>query len=206
MSNTPDAPDDVLDPEDPENPVNRRAERTKAARIRLKVKAGTATVDDLAYLHDYDQGKQQYPGRPPGVPQTPPRGGRAARGHRRVSYTEEESAAAAEGDSAVVAAAMGAAVAREEGRREDSLADRGIAALERAFHRQEKMVEFFMARMEMLEHAHLELLTTNRELRIRQTDAEIALMEAESQQKDDINEAAQALLPALLKQLNKGTK
>lgn len=174
---------------------SRQSERTYASRLRLKARAGTATPEELAWLDNYDRTKED-PGRP----------SRAASARRRVSYTEEESAAAGEGEG-VAAVYAHAAMAREEGRREDSLADRGIAALERAFARQEKLVDFMMARMQMLEDSHLEMWGKHRDSRMRETEAEIALVEAQAAAEgkgDEISTAVTELLPHILKQIGKG--
>lgn len=181
---------DVLQPGDPKNP----AARVKASKIRNKMGRGSASPEEIAWLNDYDATRE---------PES-----RGASAHRKVSYTEEESAAAGTGEAASVAAH--AAMIREEGRQETSLADRGMMALERAFARQERMVEFMMARMQTLEDSHLSMWAAHRDSRIREVDAEIALMQAEAEKEekpDQISAMAAELLPLMMKQLQqKGGK
>lgn len=181
---------DILDPADPENPHA----RVTASRLRKRVARGTVLEPShVEWLAKYEAAQRR------------PSKGRSA--HRKESYTVEESAAEGEGGDAVAIAAAQASAIREEGRREDSLADRGIAALERAFARQEKLVEFMMARMDMLERAHLEDWHTTRDARLRYTEAEIALMQKEAEEEgkeDQLGAMAAELLPHLLKQLKAG--
>lgn len=177
-------PSDILPPTNPRDPGS----RAKAQRVRAKVTRNTATPEEIEWINEYDSRKER-----------PPRGASA---HRKVTHVEEESAAMGEGDASLVAA--NAAFAREDGRREDNLADRGIRALERAFSRQEKLVEFMMSRMQMLEDSHLGMWAAHRDSRIRETDAEIALMKREAEddgKEDQVSALAAELLPHLLKQL-----
>lgn len=181
---------DILPPSDPKNPNA----RVRASRIRGRVNRNAASPEEIAWLQDYDAARE---------PES-----RGASAHRKESYTVEESAAAGTGDAAAVAAAN-AAWAREEGRQETSLADRGMAALERAFARQERMVEFMMARMQVIEESHLETLALNRQLYQEHTQAEIALMRKEAEEEgkgDQISAMAAELLPLMMKQLQKGGK
>jgi hypothetical protein len=182
---------DVLQPGDPDNPVS----RNQASYIRRKLRRGTATPEETAWLADFESLKS--------------RGSRGASAHRKVTstYTEEEAARVGEGDSIVAQAAAQGAMVREEGRREDSLATIGLRAYDRAFARQERMVEFMMARMQTLEDAHLEMWARHRDSRMREADAEIELMKAQADadgKPDQLSEMATELLPHLLKQMNKG--
>jgi hypothetical protein len=179
---------DILQPNDPENPSS----RARASYIRKKVKAGTAKPEEIAWLGEFEGKKSE--------------GSRGASAHRKVTFTEEESAAMGEGDATVAQVAAAAAMVREEGRREDSLADKGMAAFERANAWLEKLVGFAMARMQVLEDAHLEMWAKHRDSRIREVDAEIELMKAEAANEaddkpDQITAMAQELLPELLKQM-----
>lgn len=175
---------DILPPSDPANP----AARAKATRLRRKVEEETATPEEIAWLDDYERRRTST--------------SKGASASRKVSYTEEEHAAVGTGTAAEVAAH--AAYAREEGRREDSLADKGMAALDRAFARQEKLVDFMMARMQLLEDSHLSMWAAHRDSRIREVDAEIALMKSEAEgegKEDNISAMAAELLPLIMKQL-----
>jgi hypothetical protein len=178
---------DIIDPGDPENPND----RAKASMIRRKVKRDSVTPEELAWLEEFEQKKSP--------------NARGASAHRKVTFTEEESAAVGEGTASVAVVAAHAAMAREEGRREDNLADRGIRALERAFARQEAMVDFMMARMKLLEDVHLQMWDQNRDLRIKQAETEIEIMQREAAEEgkgDSINEMVTQLMPMILKRLN----
>jgi len=178
---------DIIPPNDPSNP----AARQRAYRIRHKVaNQKPVTPEDAAWLHDYERAQSK-----------------GASASRKVSYTEEEHAAIGTGSAAEVAAS--AAMVREEGRREDSLADKGMQAMERANDRLEKLVDFCMARMQVLEDSHLEMWAKHRESRMREVDAEVALIEAQAAnegKEDDISKTAAELLPMILKQLGKAAK
>jgi len=182
---------DILQPSDPENP----SARTRASYIRKKVKAGTAKPEEIAWLGEFEQKKSA--------------GARGASASRRVSYTEEEHAAVGEGDATVAQVAAASAMVREEGRREDSLADRGIKALERAFDRQEKLVDFMMSRMKVLEDSHLEMWAAHRDSRLREVDAEIALIKKESEEDDkpdQISEMVAEILPEVIKAIKQRSR
>ena len=170
---------DVIPPNDPNNP----AARQRAYRIRRKISNGKPVEpEDAAWLHDYERAQSK-----------------GASASRRVSYTEEEHAAVGTGSAAEVAAS--AAMVREEGRREDSLADKGMDAMERANNRLEKMVDFCMARMQVLEDSHLDMWAKHRESRMREVDAEVALIEAQAAnegKEDDLAKTAAELLPLVL--------
>jgi len=178
---------DIIPPNDPNNP----AARQRAYRIRRKITAGKPVEpEDAAWLHDYERAQSK-----------------GASASRRVSYTEEEHAAVGTGSAAEVAAS--AAMVREEGRREDSLADKGMEAMERANDRLEKLVDFMMGRMQVLEDSHLDMWAKHRESRMREVDAEVALLEAQAAAEgkdDDLAKTAAELLPMLLKQLGKAGK
>ena len=177
---------DILEPGDPENPSH----RAKASMIRRKVKSNTATPEQIEWLGEFEKMKQP--------------GSRGASAHRRVTFTEEESAAVGEGEASVAQVAAHAAMVREEGRREDNLADRGIRAMERAFARQEALVDFMMARMKLLEDVHLAMWDQNRDLRIRQADAEIEMMKRDAEEEskgDGINEMVAQLMPLIMKRI-----
>jgi hypothetical protein len=180
---------DILQPSDPENPSS----RARASYIRRKVKAGSAKPEEIAWLGEFEQKKEP--------------GSRGASAHRRVTFTEEESAATGEGDATVAQVAAAAAMVREEGRREDSLADKGMQAFERANIWLEKLLAFAFQRMQVLEDSHLEMWSKHRDSRIREVDAEIELNKALAEQDgkpDAITELATQLGPVLIAQLGGG--
>ena len=87
-------------------PPTGAAERNRAYRISKAVKEGRSVApEDLTWLTEYEKAKQS----------------RHAAKSRKVTYSSEETESAATGDMAVAAALAAPQLAREEGRRIDSL-------------------------------------------------------------------------------------
>lgn len=172
------------------DPATRGADRTRAHRIRARVKRGDAVEPiEAAWLSDYEQSQA---------------GSMGASASRRVSYTEEEHAAIGTGSAAEVAAA--AALAREEGRRFDYLLTAGIDALMKACGMYKEMATIILARNQQMEDVHLGMLGSVREHYIKRVEAEADAirLEAEKQNEDPTNMMlgllAQRMLPQMAPQ------
>lgn len=147
----------------PPNPAGKAADRTRAHRIRAKVKRNEAVEPvEAAWLADYEKAQSM-----------------GASASRRVSYTEEEHAAVGTGSAAEVAAA--AALAREEGRRIDYLAKVGIDALVGACNMYKDMCQQLLQRTQQIEDVHMTMLGSVREHYIARTQAEADAMRTQAQ-------------------------
>jgi hypothetical protein len=165
----------------PSNVTNSPGNRTKASRLRKRVKEGeTLTEPEAAWLEAYEDAQRRSELSPKA---------RAAASSRKVSYTEEESHSAAEthGEGTVAFVQASAAMTREEGQRVDSLARIGIDALCKAFDRVLAVNQQLLDRNGALEDAHLQSLNAISATRVALTEAEIKAMEieAEANQKED---------------------
>lgn len=176
-------------------PTPPASDRAKAMIIRKKVRAKQpVSPEDAIWLADYEANqkqKDQY--------------GRSASKSRKVSYTEEETAAAAEGTGSAAEAAALAAVTREEGRRLDSIIDRGINALQRACDAWEKMTAALLKERQADAVTHRALLESLRSHFLARAEAEADLIKAEAAhhaEKDDgSNPLESAAVQALVERL-----
>jgi hypothetical protein len=169
------------------------SERTKAARLRMQVKASKPlSLDDAAWLEQYEAG-QTARAEAVGASQT-----------RRVEYSEEETQAIGTGEAAVAAAGIAAAT-REEGRRLDSMLTVAIGAMGRAFDMSMRMCDLMANRNEKLENAHVRMMEAMRGHYLARVEAEgeadalaKQLEAGEEGDKDGISKLAEQLLPFLL--------
>lgn len=102
--------------------------------------------------------------------------GRSASKSRKVSYTEEETAAQAEGTGSAAEIAAAAAVTREEGRRLDSIIDRGINALVQAVACYEKVTSALLKERQTDAATHRALLDSLRSHFLARAEAEADLV------------------------------
>lgn len=176
--------------QDPPTP----SERTKAAKLRLALKAGKPiSLEDAAWLEQYEQG-QQTRAEAIGASQT-----------RRVEYSEEETQAIGTGDAALAAAGLASAT-REEGRRLDSMLSVSMTAMSRAFDMSLRMCELMANRNEKLEGAHVRMMEAMRGHYLARVEAEgeadalAKQLEAgeDGEGKDPLGKLAEQLLPFLL--------
>jgi hypothetical protein len=169
-------------------------------RARARVHA-PMRPEDVAWLAEYEQRQSETGGN--GRPDV----GASAASSKKISYTEEETKAAAYGTGGAAEMAAAAAMSREEGRRLDSIVDRGINALVRAVETYEKVTNTLLAERKADAALHRTLLESVREHFIARTEAEVDLMrtqgEAAATAAGDPQEAMlQQLLPALIKRFN----
>jgi hypothetical protein len=170
-------------------------------RIRAKVRVhAPVTPEDALWLGDYEKAGAQRRGESFGASQS---------ASRKVSYTEEEHAAQAIGTGSAAEMAAAAAMSREEGRRLDSIVDRGIGALERACNAWEKMTAALLKERQADAQTHRALLESLRSHFLARAEAEGALIKAEADHvaNDHAGEsleaqATQALLQRLMKQVS----
>lgn len=138
---------------------NTAADRSKAYRLRMALKAGQPIDnDDDAWLDDYTA--KANAGTSPN---------RATKSSRVMHF--EETDACAEGESASTALAAGWQ-AREEGRRYDALLNVGISAMKDACLMYHQMCKDLLARTAQLEKAQLDLTTSLSEQFLARTKAE----------------------------------
>lgn len=176
------------------------SERTKASKIRAKIKLGVELdSDEAAWIADYEAAREAT-------------AARGASQSKKISYTEEEHQAVGEGESAAVAAAAGAAMVTAEGNRLDSIIALTMTSLRQANDLLLTMTTQMMKRTEGFEetlikmmNAQVKLVDQHRENALRATSAEIRAMEAEAGQepeKDEINEMLKEILPAVMAQIS----
>jgi len=169
--------------------------RARASQLRAKARAGAfLSPEDAAWLADYDEARGEK------ADQKQAFGASKA---RRVSYTEEEQEAVGSGSAAAEMAAAGA-MAREEGRRYDSLISVGIMALRAANDMQAKMVEALLERNRNLEEAHVSMMQASGKQYIRSVEAEAELVRLKAamgegeEKKDEISQLAEQFLPYIM--------
>lgn len=176
------------------------SERTKASKIRAKIKLGqTLESDEAAWFADYESAREAT-------------AARGASQSKKISYTEEEHQAVGEGESAAVAAAAGAAMVTAEGNRLDSVISLAMASMKEANELLLTMTRQMMKRTEGFEEtlikmmqSQVKLVDQHRENAIRATDAEIRAIEAEANQggeKDEISDMIKEILPAMMAQIS----
>jgi len=160
------------------NPSN-PGDRTKASRFRRQLEAGKDLADvDKLWFAEYEEKRQQQP--------RPPDYGRSRSGRKVNATFQMEEAAEAEGTgTAAGAAAAAALVAREEGRRLDSLTEHAVYALKEACAVYKDICLTLRERTEILEHTHIEMLQTVRAHFIEATRMEGALMQRDAEQKPE---------------------
>lgn len=144
------------------------ADRAKAGRIRLKLEAGRdCDAGEIAWLTAYEQ--------TPVGELPPPREdfGASQAKTSKVTFTEEKTEAQAVGLGQAAALATASAMAtREEGRRLDSIIDRGLNALTRAVETYEKMVQQMLKERQADAQLHRGLLESVRTHFIARSEAE----------------------------------
>jgi hypothetical protein len=164
---------------------NSSAARMKAVRIRAKVKVGSAvSPEDAAWFADYERAREK----------VRDAGASAKRSHK-VSYSEESEEAASVGTGAAAETAAAAAMVREEGRRLDSIVDRGFLAMQKACEFHERMSEALLNRAIEDGKTHRRLLEAVRVNALARVRAEVAARGAEDE--DDIVKLAKELAPIL---------
>jgi hypothetical protein len=176
------------------------ANRARAAKLRIRQRAdGVLPEDDAVWLAGYEDAR--------GVASEARQARGASRAHK-VSYTEESAEAASEGDTSgadVQAMQAAGTMAREEGRRYDSLIGVSITAMARVAEMYDKMMTHILVRNNQLETAHIGMMNAYRENFLSRVEAEADLAtlqrEAENGDKDSISQLADMLLPILLPKL-----
>lgn len=166
------------------------SDRARAQRLRTRLQAGLEIdADDAAWVEAYDA----RPGK---------RGPQfaASRKTRLVHHVEESDESVVAGQSAASWAAS-AAFAREDGRRLDSIVDRGITALCRAVDTYEKMTLALLRERQADAVLHRALLESVRTHYLERTEAEAALIRAESApaEPDETSGVESAIVQALIK-------
>lgn len=185
---------EVIRPGSPEN-------RARAYRIRRAIKnADVVTPEDMSWLREYEDAQKTARG--------------ASRTHK-VQYTEESAEAEGTGDAASIAAAMAApALAKEEGRRIDSLILAAVQATtmankatQAAYDMVLKMGAQVLERNGQLEQVHLGMLEAIREGHLARTNAEAELIRQEAEHagedKGGIDGMVAQLMPVILQELTK---
>jgi hypothetical protein len=180
--------------------VGNPGQRTKAYRLRAKVKEGDSlSGEEAAWLSDYEAAQRR---------EGPTAQARTAAKSRKLTHIEEESESASEaiappGSVAFVAAS--AAVAREEGRRLDFLASAGLSAFQAAFDRVLKMNQQLLDRNQSLEEAHVQLINAVTKGHMDLTAAQIETMqieaEADANGSDSVAGMVKQFLPGVLEQM-----
>lgn len=175
----------IPDPDPDPNP-KRPGHRTKAARLRGKVRSGvTLSPEEIEWLGAYEAQQRAT------ATSTAPFGASAS---ERIIQIEERAASVGSG-AAAEAAAMGA-LAKEEGRRVDNLVRAGIDSMHRACQLYESMARTMLARMQALEDVHLGMLDAVREHYMARTEAEAEVIrsEADNDDKGGVKEMLAAML------------
>lgn len=173
------------------------ADRQKATKLRVRAKAGVITAVESAWLREYDRARDDSKK----LPESPRDTGRSASATKRISYTEEETAAAAEGTGTAAEVAAAGMVVREEGRRLDSIIDRGINALVEANKMHQAMNAALLAERQADAVIQRQLLESVRTHFLARTEAEAELErrgQVDVDDVDDIGKLAGQLLPHLL--------
>lgn len=154
-----------------------QADRGRANRIRTKMRAALPVEpEDAAWIEAYDEDRAATPRK------NGPEFGASARKSKRVSYTEEtdEAQAVGVGNGAAMVAAQ-AAFAREDGRRLDSIIDKGINALVQAVKTYESMTQALLAERQADAALHRTLLESVRTHYLERTEAEAELIRADAE-------------------------
>lgn len=160
------------------------ADRAKAYRLRRLRNAGEDLSErESVWLQGYEDRAGQ----------------RAVAASERVVHVEERAIHAAQGDGANEAVAL-AALAKEEGRRLDTLTSTAVNALQRACDMYHRMLEGLLARAAQQDAIHLAMLSTVREHYLARVEAEAEAIQATSAQ----DATPEALLMQVLQQLQKG--
>lgn len=158
-------------------PSNAAANRQRAYRISKQIKEGhAASQEDLVWLTEYEKAKQS----------------RHASRSKKVTFSSEETESAATGDLSVAAALAAPQLAREEGRRIDSLIKEAtnatsaankttIAACELVL----KFAGLILDRNGKLEQNNIAMLDTFRKSHVELTHAHAALVQQQAEQEAD---------------------
>src|SRR5215831_9044160 len=151
---------EVISPKDPAN-------RARAYRIRKALKEAPEDVpaEDQRWYSSYEDAQKS---------------ARASKRKHTVEYREETDESAAEGDAGAVAAAMAAPqLAKEEGRRYDSLILAAVQAMTASGKQVAlanemvlKMATQIMGRNESMENVHIKMLETIQKLFLAEAKAE----------------------------------
>ena len=191
------------------NPAGSPADRVRASRIRkaLRENPGGVPPEDQRWFIDYSDAQKD-------------RG--ASRTHK-VSYSEESAEAAGTGDAAAIAAAMAAPqLAKEEGRRYDSLILAAVSSMTAAnkattsaYEMVLKMGQQLLDRNGQLEKVHLGMLETIRAgvKAVANAEAELIRSQAEADAEAAIAEASESaggvdgmikeLMPVIIQEIGK---
>jgi hypothetical protein len=174
---TPDGPltPDVIPP--PKLPGNGPADRQRAYRIAKAVNEGASVPpEDLEYLAAYEKAKQA----------------RGASRSKKVTFTSEEMEAQGTGDAAMAAALAAPQLAREEGRRIDSLiresTNASSAMAKVALAACEMVMKFggmVLERNGKLEANNIGMLDTFRKSHVEMTHAHAALIQQQAEHEAD---------------------
>jgi hypothetical protein len=170
-------------------------------RIRAKVRVhAPVSPEDAGWLGDYERAGAERRGENFGASKS---------GSRKVSYVEEEHQAAAVGTGSAAEMAAAAGMVREEGRRLDSIVDRGIGALERACNAWEKMTAALLKERQADAVTHRALLESLRSHFLARAEAEGQLIKAEADhvaasagESSMEDMATRALMDRLVKQMD----
>lgn len=125
----------------------------------------------------------------------------ASRSGRRVQLDIQEEAESVGTGSAAAVAAAAALQAKEEGRRLDALTINAVDALKEAVEVYKSICISLRERTEVLESVHVEMLQSVRASYVRETETELALMEA---QRNGEGGVAEGMLAELLKGMSRG--
>lgn len=162
----------------PPTPTGSAADRNRAYRIGKTIKeGGTPTAEDLEWYTDYNKAKQT----------------RTAQRSKKVTFTSEEQESAAQGDPATMAAILAAPqLAKEEGRRIDSLIREATNATTNANKMTimacEMVMKFAVAILDRngkLEQNNIGMLDTFRKSHIEMTHATAALVQQQAEHEAD---------------------
>jgi hypothetical protein len=176
------------------DPAN-QGDRAKAYRLRKLAKRSKLPPVDALWLGEYDDKARER------VKKATDVGGSRRRSGRRVKLDiEEHEEAEAVGTGAAAQAAAAALMAREEGRRLDSLTVESVGALKEAVATYREICLSLHERYQIMEDTHIELLGSVREQYLARTQAEITALEAANGDGDDIQKMAAAYLQQLLGQ------
>jgi len=159
----------------------RAGDRTKASRFRRQLERGEQLADvDQLWMAEYEEKAQRT------RTNKPADYGRSRSGRKVNATFQMEEAAEAEGTgTAAGAAAAAALVAREEGRRLDSLTEHSVYALKEACAVYKDICLMLRERTEVLEHTHIEMLQSVRSHFIEATKLEGALTQRDAEQKPE---------------------
>jgi hypothetical protein len=172
------------------------ADAAKAYRLRKALQAGTIGPIDKLWLADYEERAERRKKR-----RAEAFGASRSQSGRKVKFEMEEAeqSEAIGTGTAAAAAASAALVAKEEGRRLDSLTIESVNALKEAVAVYRDVCQDLRRQVKVYAETQVEMFEAVREQYLARTQAEINALEAQSQNGDPLMKLADEFLPHVLK-------